>query len=681
MDGRISQFASQQREVVAREQDEVENLRFLLENLRTDELESLGYALVGLRVAGVAPSVGGKSVLTLEAPVAGSSLPRSTLRTGSMVELVGPRGAEPEPESGGRQGATKAAQPPTGVVSKITDSSVAVILDRSPAVLKKWGGRCSVKVRASDVTHQRMLAALQTLGSFRGRRPNLHRVMFGDGQPQFGSAQAAVADGAFLDASLNDEQRAAVRLAVAARDVALIHGPPGTGKTHTLVEVIRQLLAQGRRLLVCGASNMAVDNIAERLARISGIKLVRTGHSAKITKPVLELTVGAQVARADEGTPLGGKRAELAVLTRRAKRARNPEAREAIRAQMRVLRREINAHTAKAGKQVLGGARVVLSTLCGAGSRDLDRHAFDVVIIDEATQALEAECWIAAIKAPKLILAGDHHQLPPTLISQANQQNRRRAQETATGAAAAPASQGDLMYTTMFERVRTMFGERVCLMLTTQYRMHVDIAKVSSERLYDGRLVAHASVASHVLADLAHVVRTEHTATPLVFVDTSDAGCHEAMEKTKWMSLSRLGRPVRVSKSMVNAREAQLVVAHVERLVAAGLPPRDIAVISPYAGQVRLLRLLCRGIKDLEIGSVDGFQGGEREAVVLSLVRSNPKREIGFLSDYRRMNVAVTRARRHLCVIGDGDTVCAKSEFLHALVTHMDAVALLQPVS
>ncbi|KAJ2361073.1 hypothetical protein H4S01_005431 [Coemansia sp. RSA 2610] len=315
------------------------------------------------------------------------------------------------------------------------------------------------------------------------------------------------------------------------------------------------------------------------------------------------------------------------------------------------------------------GTEVILATLCTAGGSRIAKMKikFDVVIIDESAQAVEAECWIAAIQAPKLILAGDHHQLPPTLISPENQSIK-----CAAGSAAAGNS--EVLTKTMFERVSEKFGDSVCQMLTTQYRMHSKIMQVSNEHLYDGRLIAHDSVASHLLHQISGVEKTPSTLVPLVFVDTAKAEKRETAEKPNTPKNAKPGSldmSVAPPKSWVNRGEAKLAVKHAKALIAAGVKAKDVVIVTPYNGQVRILKMLSKQIPGVEIGSVDGFQGSEKEAVILSMVRSNKRMEVGFLDDYRRINVAITRARRHLCVIGDSQTIRGGGEFLQALLEHL----------
>ena len=298
-------------------------------------------------------------------------------------------------------------------------------------------------------------------------------------------------------------------------------------------------------------------------------------------------------------------------------------------------------------------AQVVLATLHGAGGHQLRGERFDVVVIDEGAQALEAQCWIPLLLCAgvaKLVLAGDHLQLPPTVRSTAPPP---AVAQPADARLRIPTALAD----TLFARLLRLHGPAVKRLLTTQYRMHEAIMRFPSAHLYGGQLVADASVARHLLRDLAGVADTDDTAAPVVFLDTQGGDFPEAAAAAD------------AGSSQENALEAALAVRHVRALLAAGVRADDIAVITPYNGQLALLVAALREDHPaLELGSVDGFQGREKEAVVLSLVRSNDAREAGFLRDGRRLNVAMTRARRHLCVVGDSETVKHAGGFLQGWV-------------
>jgi len=279
---------------------------------------------------------------------------------------------------------------------------------------------------------------------------------------------------------------------------------------------------------------------------------------------------------------------------------------------------------AQAVEQILENASVLCATTTGLDENLLGDRRFDLVVIDEACQTAEPGCWIAINRADRVVLAGDHRQLPPTVLS-------TEAQRQGYGLS-------------LFERLAEHDAQTLLRRLDTQYRMHAAIMDFSSLEFYDAELTAHESVLAHQLCDLPGVASNPLTESPLEFIDTAGGGYDEELEPD--------------GESRRNPREADLVAAKVRTLLEAGVAVGDIGVITPYAAQVRLLRTKL-AVDGLEIDTVDGFQGREKEAIVISLVRSNEAGEIGFLSDLRRMNVAMTRARRKLIVVGDSATLSA----------------------
>ena len=274
-------------------------------------------------------------------------------------------------------------------------------------------------------------------------------------------------------------------------------------------------------------------------------------------------------------------------------------------------------------QQVLDGATVVCATMTSLDSEILGQRFFDLAVIDEACQSTEPACWIPLLRSGRLVLAGDHCQLPPTVISLE--------------------AEREGFAVSLLERLVALYGSVITCPLSVQYRMHQLIMEFSSGEFYHSSLTADESVRTHRLCDLPGVASNGATATPLHFTDTAGAGYDEEVEPD--------------GESRLNPQEAELVGSHVRTLLESGVTADDIAVITPYAAQVRLLRSRLAQTPGLEIDSVDGFQGREKEAVVISLVRSNSEGQIGFLADVRRMNVALTRARRRLVVIGDSATI------------------------
>ena len=281
---------------------------------------------------------------------------------------------------------------------------------------------------------------------------------------------------------------------------------------------------------------------------------------------------------------------------------------------------------------LLDSAHIVCATLTGLNEDLLGDRQFDLAVIDEAAQSTEPPCWIPVLRSRRLVLAGDHCQLPPTLISS-------EAKRQGFGVS-------------LMEKLVKRHGETIARRLTTQYRMHEQIMQFSSDEFYEGTLVAAKSVRGHCLKDLPDVADIPLTQTSLQFYDTAGSHCEEQGESE--------------GSSHENPGEADFVVWQVNELLSAGVLPTEIAVITPYSAQVRRIRGLIPDTA-IEVDSVDGFQGREKEAIVISLVRSNPKGELGFLTDTRRMNVALTRARRKLIVFGDSATLGNHEFYLRLL--------------
>jgi DNA polymerase alpha-associated DNA helicase A len=355
------------------------------------------------------------------------------------------------------------------------------------------------------------------------------------------------------------------------------------------------------------------------------------------------------------------------------KKTKSGRERRAIYGEIKELRKEYRAREKKCVSNLVLGSKVVLATLHGAGGFQLRNEEFDAVIIDEASQALEAQCWVPLLGAKKCVLAGDHLQLPPTIKSLNSKTPKKAAQASDN----AEIIRGMTLETTLFDRLLAMHGESIKTMLTTQYRMHESIMRFPSDELYAGRLAAAEHVKSRILAELPYDVKdTDDTREPLVFYDTQGGEFPEKSEDED--AKTGKGRGI-LSESKANENEAALVKHHVRCLVDAGVKTEDIAVITPYNGQLALLSgLLKDTFSGIELGSVDGFQGREKEAVIVSLVRSNEEGGVGFLADKRRLNVAMTRPKRHLCVIGDAETVKRGGGFLRKWMEFLEEKADLR---
>uniref|UniRef100_A0A0K3CMZ8 DNA helicase n=1 Tax=Rhodotorula toruloides TaxID=5286 RepID=A0A0K3CMZ8_RHOTO len=487
----------------------------------------------------------------------------------------------------------------------------------------------------------------------------------------------------FINENLNASQKEAVDFALSSNEVALIWGPPGTGKTETLVEIIRQCVKADKRVLVCGASNLSVDNILARLSVShpnfpQPIPLTRVGHPARVLSGLTRHTLDAQSSSTDSSALVEDIKKEIEELENKLRngsgktRIRGSE-RKKMWEEVRELRKEFRKRQGGIVSEVVSKAKVVLATTHGAGGRSLDRFEFDVVIIDEAAQATEPACWIPILKGKKLILAGDHLQLPPTLKSSdrlTKSLGSKSSKATSKEGTAPPAQPGKLtlspdLEVTLFSRLLARHGPSIRRMLKVQYRFNAKINSFPSTMLYDGELVPDESVKDRKLSDLEGVEADEDLDEPVVFFDTAGQAMYErAAEDGSFGSASKS-----------NENEADVVHKYVQALVNANVPPTSISIISPYNSQVLLLASLIHPqYPEIEVGSVDSNQ----DVVIVSLVRSNAEGEVGFLRELRRLNVSMTRPRRHLVVVGDSETVSKGSNFLKKWMEWLEEEALVK---
>ena len=468
---------------------------------------------------------------------------------------------------------------------------------------------------------------------------NLASVLTGIRRPTFETATYT-----YPIPSLNDKQQEAVHKILAAKDLAIVHGPPGTGKTTTIVEAIKAMLKkEGKQILVVAPSNTAVDLLTEKLSAI-GINVLRIGNPARVSNELQSLTLDHRIsvhAEKKEIKSLKKQASEYKNLAHKYKRnfgRAEQEQRKALFAEAYKIMKEVEQHEQYITEQIITGAEVIACTLVGANHYTIRNLKFETVFIDEAGQALEPACWIPILKAQRLVLAGDHCQLPPTIKS-------REA-----------ASRG--LSITLMEKAASLYPETLTL-LEEQYRMHTDIMNFSSMVFYGNKLTANAGVAFQTLFPGDQ---------PFLFIDTSGCGFDEKQEES----------------SISNSEEAAFVLKHLKMYLEELVPHYDadnfpsIGIISPYQEQIKTLRPMIEEdtslspfMTNITVNTIDSFQGQEREVIYISLTRSNVEQQIGFLSDIRRMNVAMTRARRKLVIIGDGSTL-SKSDFYMRLMNYAE---------
>ena len=636
---------------------------------------------------------GGKVVLELERPADRQDL--HLFQVGANASLFG-----------NLPGYSDADRPTlSGVITGVRRNKL--LLATSKEDLPDWvqngdtpdGSKLGVDLTFDEVSYREMDNALsEVLRAHGNRLAELREVLLGAQQARFTEPNLApnesdpFSNNLYYPSPLNESQLAAVRRVMAAQDVAIIHGPPGTGKTTTLVQAILETTRRERRVLVCAPSNTAVDLLTEKLAE-RGVNVIRMGNPSRVSDLLLQHTLDARVMAHASYAKMRAMR-ETAEQFRdaaneRANERASKHARDAgfdERQQRRQLRDEARALIQAADdlerfmvEDVVDSVQVITCTLVGAANRNIRHLTFDTVFIDEAAQALEPGCWIPIAKGERVILAGDHHQLPPTVKSEKAARDGLRE--------------------TLFEKCIKR-QPATARMLTVQYRMHEQIMAFSSERFYGGRLQAHQSVR---LAGLDEYLDSYDQSfapdLPVEFIDTAGLDFFEVT--------------IPESRSTANPEEADLLLRRLAQLLKLlQLPnadeqaeherdpdykedhkqdykqkplinkPLTIGVIAPYRAQINYLKdaieenaqlngLLQRRM--LSVGTVDSFQGQERDIIAISLTRSNHHGEIGFLSDIRRMNVGMTRARRKLLLVGDSSTL-STHVFFKDLLAHVKRI-------
>ena len=439
---------------------------------------------------------------------------------------------------------------------------------------------------------------------------------------------------------LNATQEEAVNMVLRAKDVAIVHGPPGTGKTTTLVEAIRETLMRENQVLVCAQSNMAVDWISEKLVD-RGINVLRIGNPTRVNDKMLSFTYERRFEAHPDYPHLWAIRKAIRELRSRRKNVGS----SAYHQKLESLKSRATELEIRINNDLFGEARVIASTLVGAANRLLDGQKFGTLFIDEAAQALEAACWIPLRRVSRVVLAGDHCQLPPTVKS----------------IAALKAGLGK----TLMERIVEMHPEAVTL-LKIQYRMNDDIMRFSSNYFYHGQIESAPEVKYRSILDMD---------VPMTWIDTSQFDLPLTSFKEEFVGES-FGR--------INKAEAELTLLalqnYFEKIGKQRLLDEriDVGIISPYRAQVQYLRRLLMKREYfkpfrrlISVNTVDGFQGQERDIIVISLVRSNDEGQIGFLRDLRRMNVAITRARMKLIILGNAPTM-TRHPFYRQLWQYID---------
>jgi ATP-dependent RNA/DNA helicase IGHMBP2 len=491
----------------------------------------------------------------------------------------------------------------------------------------------------SYVEMDKALKAAETIEQSAGQVTNLIKVLTGTEKPKFNNDQESASS-----KLLNEQQQLALNKILSATELAIVHGPPGTGKTTTLVHAIKAMAEQNTaQILVVAPSNTAVDLLSDKLAAI-GLDVVRIGNPARVSEKMMGLTLDNKMAshhNYKDIKALKKRASEFKNMAHKYKRnfgKAEQEQRKALFSEAHKLMKEVEKTEQHITDQILGSANVIAATLVGASHYAIRDLKFHTVVIDEAGQALEPACWIPIVRAQKVVFAGDHCQLPPTIKS------------------LDAARKG--LNTTLFEKCIAAHPEAV-VMLQEQYRMHVDIMGYPSQVFYGNKLSADVSVSSSLLFTGDN---------PLEFIDTAGCSFSEKQEGT----------------SISNPDEATFLLKHLSLYVSqlnsfyTGENFPTVGIISPYQQQIKTLKDLISASELLEahkdnitVNTIDSFQGQERDIIYISLTRSNTDRNIGFLADIRRMNVAMTRAKKKLVVIGDGVTL-SRLSFYSNFIAYAD---------
>lgn len=518
-----------------------------------------------------------------------------------------------------------------GVINYVRDNAMVITLNADD--LPEWinDGLLGIDVMFDEMSYREMEFALKEVMKAEDNRVAvLREILLGSERSKEQEARSKKQEEK-LASTLNESQQEAFRKVVETDDVAFVHGPPGTGKTTTLVQAIVATVKKEKQVLVCAPSNAAVDLLVDKLSE-QGMNVLRIGHPARVTEQSLSKTMDSRIAAHSNYAELRDLRKRMEQMKSTALKYKRQYGyheraqRKLMLQEAKLLKNDADMLEFYIINDLLQNSDVICSTLVGSSHPTLRGKRFKTVFIDEAGQALEPASWIPILRSERVIFAGDHLQLPPTIKS------------------AEAAKRG--LAETLFEKGIRKHPQKSS-MLQVQYRMHEDIMKFSSRYFYKNELIAHESVRTALLRP---------NQPPVEFIDTAGGGYAEAQDPE---TLSRF-----------NEEEAQLLIRRVETLIEEVGPEEwlqqhiTMAIITPYRAQVDYLHKLAEASSILEplhalisINTVDAFQGQERDVIAISFVRSNEKGEVGFLGDIRRTNVAMTRARKKLIMIGDSATL------------------------
>lgn len=586
--------------------EDFEQHRKLMDSLSPEQRRAKGLAWYPLNVVQQGYTIGERAFVVVERTQGKGQ--EHQFRSGKTVRFYTQQAGVHNPER-------------NGVIYYVDKDKMRIILNTRD--LPDWMGfgQLAVDILFDERTYLEMEKAMQrVISAPKGRLQELRAVFLGLKQPQFLPIEHPI-----NLIELNPSQNQAVNQILAAQDVAVIHGPPGTGKTTTLVQAIKLLAEREKTVLVTAPSNTAVDLLSEKLAE-QDLRVVRIGNISRVDESILRHTLEYQISQHPESKNVKKVKVQAAECRRQANRLRSKRGYEAYEERKRMeqeaaeLSAWANSLEQRLIDMILDDAQVIACTLVGAAHPVLDQRKFRTAIVDEAAQALEPATWIPITKASKIVLTGDPFQLPPTVKS--NEAAKKGFNIT--------------MIEKCLKRIQQVN------LLNIQYRMNEVIMGFSNRQFYNNELMAAPGVKERRL-DI-------EMNAPVIFIDTAGCGFDEKVHHAY--------------QSKYNPEEFQVLREHLYLIADAFLEkePPSIAIISPYREQALHIEEELKedpnvSKLDLTVNTIDGFQGQEKDLVFISLVRSNTKGEIGFLTDYRRMNVAMTRARKQLIIVGDSATI------------------------
>jgi superfamily I DNA and/or RNA helicase len=606
--------------------EDLEQFKQKILKLSLEERKDQGYSWYPLQVVKSGYTYGERAYVVVER-TSNLNEPHQ-FRSGKIVQLFTKQPSVKRPEQ-------------SGVIQYLDKNKMKIILNSKD--LPDWLGLglIGVDLLFDDTTYQEMEKALKkVMKASKDRLAEIRDILMGR---QESKSDIFIQPKDII--SLNPSQNKAVHAISTTLDVAIIHGPPGTGKTTTLVQAIKKTAEKENTVLVTAPSNTAVDLLTERLHE-QGLRVVRVGNISRVDESIIRHTLDMQMSQHPDAKNIKKVKIQAAEARRNARKFRRKfgsqeyQERKQLYKEAGELMAWANQLEDRLINQILDGAQVITCTLVGSVNKVLEHKKFRTVFIDEAAQALEPATWIPITKASRVVLTGDPFQLPPTVKSRS------------------AAKQG--FNVTLIEKSLQRLDQTY--LLNTQYRMNEKIMGFSNQQFYDNHLKADDSVKDHQLS-----IPSNH---PLVFIDTAGCGFEEKIQEA--------------FQSRYNPEEFQILCEHLYRLVEEhkGQELPSIAIISPYREQVIHIKKeleedsILQAI-DITVNTIDGFQGQEKDVVYISLVRSNGKSEIGFLGDTRRMNVAMTRARKQLVIVGDSATIGSHS-FYDAFLSYCEQNGLYQ---